>query len=144
MFQSLLKTRLEKITWLLVVCLGFLGAGILIDKSYKEWQTSPIATSITTHPIEKLNFPIVTLCPPRDSNTTLYHDLVKAGNRTLTDTERVSLRESARTIIMEASQRDYIKKMVAISNLGNMDQVYQGHYSLPKPYKTPPLTEKIH
>ena len=78
----------------------------------------------------------MTLCPPRDSNTALYYDLVKAGERTLTDTERISLRESAKTIIMEASQRDYIKKMVAISNLGNMDQVYQGHHSLPKPYKT--------
>ena len=44
---------------------------------------------------------------------------------------------------MEASQRDYIKKMVAISNLGNMDQVYQGHHSLPKPYKTSAFETKM-
>ena len=65
--------------------LGFIGAGVIIGKSYKEWQENPIATSITTHPIDDLDFPNVTICPPKDSNTALYHDLVKVGNRSLSD-----------------------------------------------------------
>ena len=66
-----IQTRLAKILWFLVVCLGFIASGILIGKSYKDWQENPIATSITTHPINNLDFPIVTVCPPTNSNTAL-------------------------------------------------------------------------
>ena len=34
---------------------------------------------------------------------------------------------------MEQSHREYAKRMPAVSNLGNMDQVYQGYHTLPKP-----------
>merc|ERR1712218_257045 len=107
------QTRSAKVLWFLFVCLGFLGAGILIGKSYHEWQEKPIATSITTHPINDLDFPIVTVCPPKDSNTALYHDLVKAGNGTLTDMQRASLKESAYKIFLETTHKNYIKKMLA-------------------------------
>ena len=72
-----------------MVILGFLGAGLLISKSYKEWQESPVATSITTRPINDLDFPIVTICPPKGSNTALYNDLVKAGNGSLSEKDKV-------------------------------------------------------
>ena len=119
---------------MLVVCLGFIGAGILIGKSYKEWQEKPIATSITTHPIDDLDFPNVTICPPRDSNTALYHDLVKAGNGPLSDQNRERLRRSAYEILMEPSHGAYNKKMRPMSHMGNLDQVVQGFHSLPIPY----------
>ena len=118
-----------------MVCLGFIGAGILIGKSYNEWQKSPIATSISTHPIDNLEFPVVTICPPKDSNTALYHDLVKAGNGTLPGKHKQSLKESATEIFMGHPHKEYVKMMVATSNIRNMDQVYQGFHSLPKPYK---------
>ena len=105
------------------MCLGFIGAGILIGKSYKEWQENPIATSITTHPIDDLDFPRVTICPPKDSNTALYHDLVKAGNRSLSDENRRKLKEAAYEIFIEQSHRKYAKRMVAHLHMGNMDQV---------------------
>ena len=78
-----LQTKSAKALWAVIVCLGFIGAGYLITKSYKDWQDNPIATSITTPPIDNLDFPTVTVCPPKDSNTAIYHDLVKAGNKTL-------------------------------------------------------------
>ena len=117
-----------------MVCLGFLGAGLLISKSYKEWQASPVATSITTRPINDLDFPIVTICPPKGSNTALYHDLVKAGNGSLSEKDRTALKESAFKIFLERSHREYAKRMVATSNLGNIDQVHQGYHALPKPF----------
>ena len=85
------QTKSAKILWLVVVCVGFIGAAILIGKSYQDWQENPIATSITTHPIDDLDFPSVTICPPRDSNTALYHDLVKAGNGTLSDENKKNI-----------------------------------------------------
>jgi len=32
------QTKSAKVLWFLVVCVGFIVAGILIGKSYKEWQ----------------------------------------------------------------------------------------------------------
>ena len=116
-----------------MVLLSFLGAGLLISKSYKEWQESPGATSITTRPIKDLEFPIVTICPPKGSNTALYHDLVRVGDGGFTEKERSALKKSALKIFMERSHKEYIKSMLATSNPGNMDQVYQGYHSLPKP-----------
>ena len=43
------------------------------------------------------------------------------------------MKESAFKIFMEQSHREYAKRMPAVSNLGNMDQVYQGYHTLPKP-----------
>ena len=121
--------------WFGIVCLGFVGAGILIGKSYKEWQESPIATSITTHPIKDLDFPMVTVCPPQGSNTALYHDLVKAGNGSLSEKNRQSLKESAKDIFIKAPHKEYAKKMMTTSNARNVDQVFQGFHSIPKPNK---------
>ena len=117
------------------MCVGFIGAGILINKSYKEWQEHPIATSITTHPIDDLDFPKVTICPPRDSNTALYHDLVRAGNGSLSDENRRTLKRAAYEIFMERPHKEYAKKMLDIlQNMGNMNQFLQGFHSLPTSY----------
>ena len=65
------QTTITKCSWAIVVCLGFIGAGILIHRSYDKWQESPIETTITTHPLDGLDFPTVTVCPPKGSNTAL-------------------------------------------------------------------------
>ena len=112
-----------------------MGAGMLIGKSYKEWQAHPIATSITTHPIDDLDFPVVTVCPSKDSNTALYHDLVKAGNGTLSEDNKEILRTAAYQIFMEQPHKVYVDKMMATLHMGNIDQMLQGFHSIPKPYK---------
>ena len=99
------QTKTAKIFWVGVVCLGFIGAGILIGKSYYSWQENPITTSITTHPIEDLDFPVVTICPRKGSNTALYHDLVSAGNTTLSEEDRNLLKSAAYKFFMEASHK---------------------------------------
>ena len=100
-----------------------------------EWQDNPVSTSITTHPIDDLDFPVVTICPPKDSNTALYHDLVKAGNGTLTDENRKILKRGAYRIFIEQPHKDYVTEMLAFFHMGNTDQVLKGFHSLPKPYK---------
>ena len=130
----LMQTKTAKIFWVGVVCLGFIGAGILIGKSYYSWQENPITTSITTHPIEDLDFPVVTICPRKGSNTGLYHDLVSAGNTTLSEEDRNLLKAAAYKIFMEASHKTYVKRMSPASQLGNMDQIVQGFHSQPEPF----------
>ena len=67
--------KLSKVFWLFVVIFGFSFAFYLINDSYNDWQASPIATSISTHPISELDFPTVTVCPPEGPNTALNYDL---------------------------------------------------------------------
>ena len=126
------QARPAKLLWLGIVCLGFMGAGILISKSYKEWQDNPVATTITTHVIDDLEFPMVAVCPPKDSNTALYHDLAKLGNMSLSDKHREVLSKAVHKIF-KASHSEYVKSTLATPSSGDMDLVYQGFQSLPKP-----------
>ena len=130
------QTRLAKILWTVLVCLGFITAGYLISKSYNEWQASPIATSITTHPIDDLDFPVVTICPPKDSDTALYHDLVKVGNGTLPDYNKEKLKRASYKIFLDQAHKDYVKKMKPLSHMGNSDQTFKGFHSMPTPHKS--------
>ena len=114
--------------WTSVVILGFVGAGYLIGKSYYEWQESPISTSITTKPIDDLDFPVVSICPPRGSHTALYHDLVNVGNGSLTERDKHVLNESAHEIFIKGApqihslwHKDYVAKMKAITNKQNIE-----------------------
>ena len=65
------KSRAVKVAWILIVALGFGFAAYLIGNSYSEWIESPVSTVVTTKPISELEFPEVTVCPPRGSNTVL-------------------------------------------------------------------------
>ena len=72
-----------KMFWFLVVVAGFSAAIYLINDSYADWQASPIATSTSIQPIADLDFPTITVCPPKGSNTALNYDLTRLkGQRT--------------------------------------------------------------
>ena len=65
------KSKSVRAVWGVIVVACFAFAIHMIIDSYKEWQESPVSTTITTHPITELEFPTVTVCPPRGSNTAL-------------------------------------------------------------------------
>ena len=48
-----------QVFWLSVVLAGFSASAVIINNSYMAWRESPVATSISTHPINKLDFPKV-------------------------------------------------------------------------------------
>ena len=70
---STAKSKAARATWVAIVVACFAYAIYTINNSYEEWQESPVSTTITTHPITELEFPTVTVCPPRGSNTALNH-----------------------------------------------------------------------
>ena len=74
--------RLVRLAWLCVVMTGFTLAGVLIHQSFDSWADSPVTTTIETLPITDLDFPNVTVCPPRNSFTSLNPLLVMARNST--------------------------------------------------------------
>ena len=54
-------------------------AGSLIYHSFNAWDENPVRTTIETRPINEIEFPKVTVCPPKNTYTNLNYDLEKLG-----------------------------------------------------------------
>ena len=102
---------LARLFWLGVVIWGFTGAGLLIQQSFSSWAVSPISTTIETLPISELEFPNVTVCPPRKSFTNLNPDIVRSEKISLSEGQRQALSEQVPGVVlasnMERKWRDY-------------------------------------
>ena len=75
--------RILRLFWIFVVIAGFSGAAALIKQSFDGWASSPVSTTIETHPITDMDFPKVTVCPPENSYTSLNPDILMIRNLTL-------------------------------------------------------------
>ena len=117
-YISSAPSKISKGFWFSVVIVGFSSAFFLINDSYNDWQSSPIATSISTHPVSELDFPTVTVCPPEGSNTALNYDLVRMRNIALTKEDRESLVNATRHILIDQPSQDFIQ--LARSLLGRL------------------------
>ena len=132
-YISSAPSKRSKIFWLLVVIVGFSSAFYLINDSYNDWQASPIATSISTHPISELDFPTVTVCPPEDSNTALNYDLARARNITLTDKERQALVNLTKEMLIDKPSSDFVKLARALTNEKNILDLFQNRPTVTAP-----------
>ena len=108
-------------------------AGYLIKDSYSNWLESPISTTITTYPIDDLDFPTVTVCPPKGSNTALNFDLMKVDNDSFTQQDREDLEEAVFTNIVKPAHDNYIRTLLATANPANTRIMFEGSLSTPKP-----------
>ena len=115
----------------MVVFLGFFVAGYLINSSYSDWQASPVATSIETHAIEDLDFPTVTVCPPKGSNTALNYDLMKAHNNSLTIEDRENIKKEANYFFV-ITTIEHSKNTAAVVNKENLRKTFLGFQSVPE------------
>ena len=50
--------------------------------SFQSWSVKPISTTVETLPIGQIQFPKVTICPPKDTITDLNQVLNEFGNKT--------------------------------------------------------------
>ena len=82
---------LEKLFWVVVVAMGFIGSSVMIYEAWDGWAQSPVRTTIETLPISGLEFPSVTVCPPRKSLTNLNLDIVRTKNISLSQSQRKDL-----------------------------------------------------
>ena len=85
------RRKWSRIFWVIVVILGFVGAGILIYQSFDVWSESPVKTTIETLPIHKIKLPKVTVCPPKHTYTNLNYDLTMTANIILDNETRNEL-----------------------------------------------------
>ena len=72
-----------KLLWIFIIAGGFGTAGYIIADSFNAWGKYPVSTTIETLPISKAMFPVINVCPPEHTYTTMNYDLVQADNTTL-------------------------------------------------------------
>ena len=128
---STAKTKSAKLTWVAIVVICFAIAISMITSSYKEWQESPVSTTITTHPITELKFPTVKVCPPRGSNTALNHLLEKVKNVNFTEKEKQELLDISKKVFLEIPNKQHSKDVSALLSSENIRSIMNGHTSLP-------------
>ena len=123
---STARSKIAKCAWFVIVVACFCYAISLIHSSFSEWTTSPIATSITTHPIEKFKFPEVSICPPRTFASALKYDLMQVANLTLTEPQKKNLQEKAKELFNKGADPSFASSIV------NIEQVFEGFMKFPK------------
>ena len=115
---------LARLFWLGVVIWGFTGAGLLIQQSFSSWAVSPISTTIETLPISELEFPNVTVCPPRKSFTNLNPDIVRSGKISLNEGQRQALSEQVSEVVFASNMKS---KLENYNGFEEKDR-YRNHY----------------
>ena len=140
-FISTAPAKVSKLFWLTVVVFGFFIAAYLINGSYEDWQASPIATSISTHPISELDFPTITVCPPEGSNTALNYDLARARNIPLTDKDRQNLINSTQDMLIDKPSYEFVKLARALTCEEDILELFEDKpgRTLPLPYPLPDM-----
>ena len=129
---STAKSKTAKAIWVAIVVACFAFAIHMITNSYKEWQESPVSTTITTHPITELEFPTVTVCPPRGSNTALNHLLEKVKDVNFTKEERQELLDISKEVFIEIPNKKYAKQMTEMLSVENLRSIAMGQTSMPE------------
>ena len=125
------RSKVGQVGWTFIVALGFGCAGWLIQSSFTNWSSSPIATTITPHPVSGFPFPKVAVCPPRDLNIALKHDLARLANMTLTRGLKESLQKAASDNFSgKQSEREFAKQRMNLINKENFVNMFEGYQSL--------------
>ena len=117
---------------MLIVAACFCTAIYMITNSYNEWQTSPVSTTITTHPITELKFPAVTVCPPKGTNTALNYALRNIKTDSLTGNERQKLKRMAKEVFMENPSKRQARQMKRELSVENMRSILDDEMSFPQ------------
>ena len=126
--------RLLKLFWLLVVITGFTGAGVLIHQSFSSWAVSPVSTTIETLSITELDFPNVTVCPPRNTFTSLNPDLVMARNLNFDEETRKEAADIGSFAVFNTNLRVRYEEFAELRQQQYQD-VYTGCSDLVLPYR---------
>ena len=58
----------EKLSWVILIIIGFILSGCIIFQSFKDWTDTPLQTTIdkVSMPIEDLYQPAITVCNPTE------------------------------------------------------------------------------
>ena len=126
-YISTIRTPFIKLFWIGVVVGGFVTASILINRSFTDWEKSPIATTTETFPISKSIFPRITVCPPKRSITPLNYGYLKAENATLDNDTRHELMQLTRDLFDEGMSNDALAEDNRFEEDDKSNKLYEGY-----------------
>ena len=137
------KSRVARALWVVIVVTSFATAIYMISSSYKEWQESPVSTTITTHPITELQFPTVTVCPPRGSNTALNHLLEKVKHVNFSTKEGEDMLEMSKEIFLRIPNKKHAEEMVGMLSAETMKSILNNQTNLPEVQQDGKIVVKV-
>ena len=129
---STAKSKAARAAWVVIVVSSFAFAISMITNAYLEWNESPVSTTITTHPITELEFPAVTVCPPRGSNTAVNHLLEKVKHVNFTKEERQQLLNISKQVFLETPNKKHARQMRELLSFENMRSIVDERASMPE------------
>ena len=118
--------RLWRVFWVCIVLAGFSFSSFLIMMSFKGWQESPITTSIAIKPITELVFPNITVCPPRDTDTSLNLFLEMAEKTVLDNKIREELVEFFYENALEIGYDELYRNLTKFLETDGLRKWYNG------------------
>ena len=126
--------RWSRLFWILVVILGFSGAGYMIYTSFYNWGQSPITTTIETLPISELTLPNVTVCPPKNSLLNLNFDIVHSDKIKIDNATRKELFDFALDVVQDEFYKEIMRNLSKIQDTNRYFNWYHGYTLLCYPY----------
>ena len=126
--------KLARIIWILIVIIGFIGAGVMIHQSFESWANSPVKTTIETRPITEITLPKVTVCPPKNTFTNLNYDLMMLENMTLDNDTRDELTQYAVGLIQDHVYNEVMNNISLIEEDNRYYNWYRGYTAINLPY----------
>ena len=126
--------RLVKLFWIVIVIAGFTGAGILIYKSFQDWDENPVTTTVETQSIRDITFPKVTVCPPKNTYTNLNYDLMMLENSTLDNEIRKELAYFGVELIQDHIFEEVMFNLSVISESNRFYNWYHGYSEINLPF----------
>ena len=126
--------RLSKIFWIIVVIGGFSGAGYLISTSFKNWEQSPITTTVAILPMSEIKFPNITICPPKESFLNLNYAIMESKKIKLSDKTRQQLLDDAIGDFQEEYTTELMNNLTKIQDPDRYFNWYKGITEIRYPY----------
>ena len=131
-YISTCESKIAKAGWTAVVALGFVFASFLIHSSFSNWAQSPVATTITPQSVANLEFPNVTVCPPKGFNSALRYDLMKTSNMNISQ----HLKEKLKKKVGNLLSTDVGMTRLDLINRENQEEIFEGQMMFPKETST--------
>ena len=128
------NNRLVKVAWIGIVLSGFCISGVFIWNSVDNWHKNPVATTISTHPIDQVTLPTIYVCPPKNTYTNLNHDLVNIFNTTLTNDQEASLIYFIDELVYQEEQGNAMREIDSLVEEHKFSNWYKGLSKISKPY----------
>lgn len=126
--------QFSRLFWIFVVFTGFSISTLLINDAFDNWAKSPIKTTIETKPISDLEFPKVTVCPPRNTFTDLNYDLIASENMTVSNETRQQLIDITLSEFYDPLYKQSLNNLKMLHEENRLENWYKGTTKISYPY----------